>query len=115
MRCQEQLWQADQIRRYRGPVTVYAIALLSVHDRARYDRYVAAFMPVLRKYGGRLLAADDRPEVAEGQWNGDRVVVLEFPDRGAFTSWATSPEYLEIAKDRLAAADTDVLVVRGLT
>jgi uncharacterized protein (DUF1330 family) len=47
-------------------VTVYAIAALSIHDRLRYDRYVAVFMPVLLKYGGRLLAADERPDVVEG-------------------------------------------------
>jgi hypothetical protein len=41
-------------------------------EEARYDRYVAAFMPVLRKYGGRLLAADERPEVVEGQWAATR-------------------------------------------
>jgi uncharacterized protein (DUF1330 family) len=96
-------------------VTVYAIAQLSIHDQARYDRYVAAFMPVLRTYGGRLLAADSQPEVTEGQWNGDRVVVLAFPDKDTFTTWATSPEYQEIAKDRYASAGTVVLLVQGIT
>jgi uncharacterized protein (DUF1330 family) len=101
-------------RHYGDRVTVYAIVLLSIHDRARYDRYVAAFMPVLRTYGGRLLAADDRPEVAEGQWSGDRVVLLGFPDRDTFTTWATSPEYREIVKDRYAAADAVVLLAQGV-
>jgi len=95
-------------------VTVYAIAQLSIHDRARYQRYVAAFMPVLAKYGGRLLAADEHPEVTEGQWDRHKVVLLAFPDREAFTTWATSPEYREISEDRLAAADTIALLVRGM-
>ncbi len=95
-------------------MTVYAIAQLTIHDRARYDRYAAAFMPVLTKYGGRLLAAEDRPAVVEGQWSGDRVVVLAFPDRDAFTKWVSSAEYLEISKDRLAATDGVVLLLRGL-
>ena len=94
---------------------MYAIAQLTIHDRIRYQRYVAAFMPVLTKYGGQLLAADERPEVAEGQWRGDKVVVMAFPDRDAFMTWARSAEYQEIAKDRVAAADTVVLLVRGLT
>lgn len=96
-------------------MTVYAVALLSIHDRARYQKYVAAFMPVLEKYGGRLLAADERPEVIEGQWPGDKVVLLSFPDRDAFTSWSTSPEYRKIATDRIAATDTVVLLARGST
>jgi uncharacterized protein (DUF1330 family) len=55
-----------------------------------YQRYVAAFMPILSKYGGRLLAADEHPEVTEGQWDGDKVVLMAFPDREAFTAWVTS-------------------------
>jgi uncharacterized protein (DUF1330 family) len=96
-------------------VTVYAIAQLTIHDRPRYDRYVAAFMPVLTKYGGRLLAVDDQPEVVEGQWGGGRVIVLSFPDRETFTTWASSPDYQEIAQDRLAAAEGPILLVQGVT
>ncbi|MBQ1070126.1 DUF1330 domain-containing protein, partial [Micromonospora sp. D75] len=49
-------------------MTVYALAQLTIHDRARYDRYAAAFPPVLARYGGRLLAADTSPRVVEGEW-----------------------------------------------
>lgn len=96
-------------------MTVYAIAQLAIHDRERYQRYVAAFMPILSKYGGRLLAADEQPEVTEGQWDGDKVVLMAFPDRETFTAWVTSPEYREISKDRLAAAETTGILIRGLT
>ena len=95
-------------------MTVYAIAQLTIHDRARYQRYVAAFMPILSTYGGRLLAADEQPEVTEGRWDGDKVVLMAFPDRDTFTAWVTSPEYQEIAKDRVAAAETTGILVRGL-
>lgn len=98
---------------YGGLVTVYAIAQLSIHDRVRYEKYVAAFMPVLVKYGGRLLAADEQPDVIEGEWSGHKVIVLAFPDRDTFTAWATSAEYQEISKDRIAATDGVVLLVRG--
>lgn len=96
-------------------MTVYAIAQLTIHDRERYQRYVAAFMPILTRYGGRLLAADEHPEVTEGQWDGDKVVLMAFPDRETFAAWLRSPEYQEIAKDRFAAAETTAILVRGLT
>jgi len=99
---------------YRDPVTVYAIAQISIHDRPRYQRYAAAFMPILVKYGGRLLAADEHPEVVEGEWTGSKVIMMAFPDRDTFTRWAESPEYSEISVDRVAATDGVVLLVRGL-
>ncbi|WIM93314.1 DUF1330 domain-containing protein [Actinoplanes oblitus] len=94
-------------------MTVYAIAQLTIHDRDGYGRYVAAFMPILQQYGGRLLVADEHPEIVEGQWDGDKVVVVAFPDRNALDAWANSAEYRQISKDRLAATDGVVLAVRG--
>jgi len=95
-------------------VTVYAIAQLRIHDQAPYERYAAWFMPVLRQYGGRLVVADGEPEVMEGEWAGNRVVVLAFDDRDAVTTWANSPEYQAIVQDRWDAAETTILLVRGV-
>jgi uncharacterized protein (DUF1330 family) len=92
----------------------YAVALLSIHDPERYERYVRAFPAVLEQYGGRVLAADDDPDVLEGGWPYDRIVILAFDDRAALDAWATSPEYREIVRDRLAAAQGVVVYVQGL-
>ena len=95
-------------------MTVYAIAQLRLTDRAAYDRYQARFMEVFRRHPGTLLAADESPEVIEGKWDREKLVLMSFPDEAAFRGWAQSPEYQEISKDRLAGADTMVLLVQGL-
>lgn len=95
-------------------MTVYALAQLRIHDTERYGRYMARFMPVLEKYNGKLLAADETPRVLEGQWwDRNKVVLMEFADSAAFRVWATSPEYTEIAEDRKAGADAVVLLIKG--
>ena len=95
-------------------MTVYAIAQLRFIDRAAYDRYQARFMDVFRRHRGTLLAADESPEVVEGHWDRDKVVLMSFPDEAAFRSWSESPEYQEISKDRRVGADTVVLLAKGL-
>ncbi|WP_200210398.1 DUF1330 domain-containing protein [Micromonospora coerulea] len=95
-------------------MTVYALAQISIHDRTRYDRYVAAFMPVLLKYQGRLLAADEAPHVVEGTWPYDKVILMAFDSRESFDRWANSPEYQEISRDRVAATDGVVVVADGV-
>ena len=95
-------------------MTVYVIAQLKITDRAAYDRYQARFFDVFRKFNGRLLSADERPSVVEGDWNRDKLVLMSFPDEAAFQAWANSPEYLEIAKDRKAGAQGLVLLAKGL-
>ena len=65
-------------------VTVYAIAQLRFTDRAAYDRYQARFMEVFRRHPGTLLAADESPEVVEGDWDREKLVLMSFPDEAAF-------------------------------
>jgi uncharacterized protein (DUF1330 family) len=95
-------------------MSVYAIAQLKITDRTAYDRYQAMFMGVMKRFQGRVLAADESPQVIEGEWKRDKVVLLSFPDEKAFHEWAESPEYQEISKDRKAGSDAVVLLVKGI-
>lgn len=96
----------------RGQVTVYALAQLNVHDPDRYGQYVTRFLPVLKRFGGRLLAAN-APEVLEGSSPYRRAVLLAFADRASFEAWARSPDYAEIVVDRHAASEGVVILLEG--
>jgi uncharacterized protein (DUF1330 family) len=100
---------------YGDGVTVYVVAQLKFTDRAAYDRYQAAFMPIFTRYTGTVLAADESPQVFEGSSDREKIVLLRFPDEASFRDWADSAEYQEISKDRRAGADTTIFVVKGLT
>ncbi len=93
---------------------VYAIVQLKIHDRPTYERYMSRFMPVFEKFNGKLLVADDKPKVLEGEWDANRVVLMSFPDKKSFFVWAGSPEYQDIARDRIAATKGVVLLAEGL-
>ncbi|MEV6427117.1 DUF1330 domain-containing protein [Nocardia sp. NPDC051463] len=95
-------------------MTVYVVAQLKFSDRAAYDRYQARFMDVFGRYSGTLLAADEHPQVLEGQSDREKVVLMSFPDESACQEWAQSPEYLKISEDRHAGAETVTLLVKGL-
>lgn len=94
-------------------MTVYVIVQLKMTDREVYDRYQARFFDVFRKYSGRLLSADENPAVLEGTWDNDKLVLMSFPDEASFRAWGSSPEYLEISKDRKAGAQAVVLLAKG--
>ena len=92
----------------------YALALLTINDRDRYDRYAARFARSLAGFDGRLLVADEHPTVAEGTWEGDKVVLIELRDRDELERWRTSPLYREISEDRVAATEGPVLLLAGI-
>jgi uncharacterized protein (DUF1330 family) len=96
-------------------MTVYVLAQLSFTHRAAYNRYQDQFMDVFCRFEGRLLAADEHPNVIEGRWRGEKVVLLSFPDENAFRKIYDAPEYQAIAKDRNEGADTLLLLIKGAT
>lgn len=101
------------IWRWGLEMTVYVIVQLKMTDRAAYDRYQARFFDVFKKFEGRLLSADENPSVVEGAWDGDKLVLMSFPDESAFRAWAHSPEYLEVSEDRKAGSQAVVLLAKG--
>jgi uncharacterized protein (DUF1330 family) len=58
---------------------------------------VWAFMEIVQRYAGTLLAADDAPQIIEGEWRRDKVVLIAFPKETAFRRshcellWRTTP------------------------
>jgi uncharacterized protein (DUF1330 family) len=96
-----------------GVMSVIALAQLIITDPDVYGRYSDRFVEVFEQFGGELLAADDHVQELEGTYPYDKVVLLRFPTRQAFTDWATSPAYLEISRDRHAGAISVVVLLRG--
>lgn len=95
-------------------MTVYALAQFTIHDRARYEAYAAGFAATMKGRQGKVLAAQENPEVVEGKWVGTKLVLIEFPDEAAFRDWSESADYRAISADREAATEGSVLLVRGL-
>jgi uncharacterized protein (DUF1330 family) len=96
-------------------MSVIAIAQLTFTDVASYRRYQARFMEIFARFSGRLLAADEDPTLIEGSFRPDKVVVMAFPSEADFRAWANSEDYQEIARDRMAGANANILLVRSLT
>ncbi|MFZ5718185.1 MAG: DUF1330 domain-containing protein [Pseudomonadota bacterium] len=95
-------------------MTCYLVGRVAVRDRERYGRYAAAFLPVLKQYGGRLLVSEEAPEPLEGAWDGRKLVLLAFDSREAALAWSNSLEYRKIAQDRIAGADAIVVLAEGV-
>jgi uncharacterized protein (DUF1330 family) len=97
----------------RKRMSAYIIGQFKFTHRELYDRVEARLVSVFRKFSGRLLVADDQPQVLEGPFECDKVVVLEFPDKTAATAFRDSPEHAAIAADRKAGADAVILLVES--
>ena len=90
---------------------VYFIVQEEIRDAAR----MAEYGPKARAAAttGKVIAAG-APQVIEGAWHGDRVVVIEFADEAAFRAWYDSPAYREALTIRLGATDSRAAIVSGI-
>lgn len=95
-------------------MTIYVIAQLKFTKEELYRRYQARFFDVFKQFKGRLLVADEKPLLLDGAWPHDKVVLMEFPDQAEAQRFLQSPAYVEIAKDRIAGAETVSLLAQGL-
>jgi len=95
-------------------MAAYVIANIRITDPDRFPEYSSQVLPTVERHGGRYLARGGEVEVLEGEWEPQRLVVLEFESVGRAKEWYDSPEYAPLKRLRNEVADTQFVVVEGL-
>jgi uncharacterized protein (DUF1330 family) len=95
-------------------MAVYAVVNVRVTDPARYEEYRDKAPATIAHYGGRYLVRGGTVEALEGEWDPERLVILEFGSMGRLREWYDSPEYAPLKRLRGEAAATQFVVVEGL-
>ncbi|MBN8577576.1 MAG: DUF1330 domain-containing protein [Cyclobacteriaceae bacterium] len=91
----------------------YIIAEVSVHDAARYEDYKKLTPRSLQNYQGKFIVRGAQTECLEGDWNPQRIVVLEFPSVTLAKAWWASEEYAPAKDLRHRTAYTKMILVEG--
>ncbi len=91
----------------------YVIVEINIHDHDLYDEYKKLTPATIAAYDGKFLIRGAKTESLEGDWNPERLVVLEFPSVERAREWWNSPEYSKAKAIRQKAASTKMLVVEG--
>jgi uncharacterized protein (DUF1330 family) len=80
------------------------VGTISVTDPESWARYVQAVGATFAPHGGRVLGRGVLARRLAGDSEGERVVVVEFPDLAALTRWHDSSEYQALVPLREAGA-----------
>jgi len=95
-------------------MAAYVIANVTVKDPVRYEDYRRLVTPTVAKYGGRFIVRGGNVEVLEGEWQPNRLVLLEFPSMDQARAWWSSPEYSEARLIRQATSKGTLLLLEGV-
>ncbi|MBZ0267025.1 DUF1330 domain-containing protein [bacterium] len=91
----------------------YVILDVSIHDPEAYEAYKKVSGPALAACGGRFLARGARTETLEGDWDPERLIILEFDSMEQARAWHDSDVYREPKKIRLGASTGRMILVDG--
>jgi uncharacterized protein (DUF1330 family) len=95
-------------------MTAYAIAHLEdVRLGPEIIDYIKRIDGTLAPYEGRFLIHGATPEIVEGPWPGD-LVVIAFPDLERARAWYGSPAYREILALRTENSRGVTMLVNGV-
>jgi uncharacterized protein (DUF1330 family) len=91
----------------------YIIVDVTITDPAKYEDYKKLTPGTLKAYDGKFVVRGGKSETLEGDWNPQRIVVLEFPSFDRAKAWWSSDNYAPAKAIRQAASITKLLVIEG--
>jgi uncharacterized protein (DUF1330 family) len=91
----------------------YVISNVTILDAQKHGRYSQAGTPAVAKYGGRFLVKGGAPEALEGEWQPQRMTIVEFDTAEAARAFYNSPEYQGAREFRRGAAEFNLVLVEG--
>lgn len=93
----------------------YLIGQITVTNPEGYAFYAARVPATIQAAGGKYLVRGGHTTQLEGQSQGQRQVVLEFPSRAAAEAWYGGEAYQAILPHRTQNSTGSLMIVDGYT
>lgn len=94
-------------------MSAYIIVEVEITNFEAYEGYKKLTPASITAFGGKFIVRGAQTESLEGDWNPQRMVVLEFPSVERAKAWWASNEYAPAKTIRQQNAKTRMLVVEG--
>ena len=90
----------------------YLVANIRVKDHEKFQNFSGMAGPVIKKFGGKVLARGPNADRHEGSLSGV-VMMIEFDSKEQAEHFYFSREYQTAKAVRDECADTDLMIVEG--
>lgn len=94
-------------------MAAYVFVEIDIYDQELYEEYKKMTPSTIEDFGGKFLVRGGKTEHLEGDWNPERIVVLEFPSVERAREWWESEAYTRARLIRQRAADTKMIILEG--
>jgi len=94
-------------------MAAYIIVEVDVHSPEEYEDYKKLTPGSLIHFQGKFIVRGGKTETLEGDWNPQRIVILEFPTLELAKKWWASEEYAPAKALRQRTAKTRMIAIEG--
>ena len=94
-------------------MNAYLILDLTIHDLAGFGEYIKKIPAFIKKHSGRYVVQGVEPSVMEGDWEPERVVVIEFPTSDHAKAFLKDPDARELFKLRHSTTTSKLILADG--
>ncbi|WP_228853508.1 DUF1330 domain-containing protein [Aegicerativicinus sediminis] len=113
-----------QTEKSQEPISpkIFVVLDITVHDTIMYEQYRVKVEPIIKSYNGKYLvrsggmAFDKDPDKmvipGEGNWNPNRLIILEWNSMEELQKFINSTEYQKVAELRKKSASTKSVIVK---
>jgi len=98
-----------------GKKPAYLIADITATDQKTYSLYQTKVPEIIAKYGGRYLVRGGKAVPFAGDWEPERILVLQFDSMEQLRKCFDSPEYRALAPLREKSTISQAIFVEGLS
>jgi uncharacterized protein (DUF1330 family) len=96
-------------------MTAYVIFDVRPTDPDAMKAYSEKAFDTLKPYDVKIVARTGNIDIREGNWQPNRILILEFSSMEEARAWYDSPEYQKILPIRLGASEDNMVIVEGVS
>ena len=94
-------------------MNAYLLLDLSVNDFESFVEYIEKIPIFIQKHDGRYIVQGVEPEIMEGDWNPERVVIIEFPSKQKAKDFLGDPGAQTLFNIRHKSTTSKLILVEG--
>jgi len=94
-------------------MNAYLVVDITTHDSEKFGEYLNKIPEFVEKHAGRYIVKDEEPTVIEGDWNPERMIVIEFPSSENAKTFLQDPDVKTLFSLRHEATTSKIVLVEG--
>lgn len=95
-------------------MAAYVILDLKVLDKHKLQEYKNIAPEIIKKHNGKIIVRGGESKKVEGNWEPNRIVMIEFPSYEIANTWWNSDEYKKASELRKKGALSNIVIIDGI-